>query len=119
MFPLAISSCFSPSKFPDVGTAQTHGPCDTSVLHNVSFSAFWFWPNQNFLVGLPLWQMKEIRSCRPTVSGCDLYALLVRLRRAQTGASRQFLRRECADRFGRLPLCCVDVPTLVANCIAA
>src|SRR5260370_7707533 len=42
MFPLAISSCLAPSKFPNIGTAQTRGPHDTSVLHKVSFSAFGF-----------------------------------------------------------------------------
>src|SRR5437667_280918 len=42
MFPLAISSCLSPSKFPNIGTAQTSGSHDTSVLHKVSFSAFGF-----------------------------------------------------------------------------
>src|ERR1035438_3962925 len=38
MFPLAISSCFSPSKFPNIGTVRTCGPRDTSVLHSVSFA---------------------------------------------------------------------------------
>src|ERR1022692_4320016 len=38
MFPLAISSCFSPSKFPNIGTVRTCGPRDTSVLHRVSFN---------------------------------------------------------------------------------
>lgn len=42
MFPLAISSCLSPSKFPNIGTAQTSGSHDTSVLHKVSFSASCF-----------------------------------------------------------------------------
>src|ERR1700675_419810 len=42
MFPPAISSCLSPSKFPNIGTAQTSGSHDTSVLHKASFSAFGF-----------------------------------------------------------------------------
>jgi hypothetical protein len=67
MFPLAISSCLSPSKFPNIGTAQTSGSHDTSVLHKVSFLLLVL-ANQDFLVGLPLWQMKENQRCRLTVT---------------------------------------------------
>jgi len=63
MLPPAIRPCLSPPKIPNIGTVRTCGPDDTSVLHGISFSAFGL-VNQNFLVGVPLWQMESSRRFR-------------------------------------------------------
>src|ERR1700732_5499454 len=100
MFPPAISSCLAPSKFPNIGTAQTSGSHDTSVLHKVSFSAFGC--GQPGLLGRTVIVVKEgepeVRSDGNRVAA--MFCALVRLRPEQTGTSIQFQRRECADRLG-------------------
>src|SRR5260370_4857055 len=114
MFPLAISSCLSPSKFPNIGTAQTRGPHDTSVLHKVSSSTFGF--GQPGVLGRTAIVANEGEpEVRPTVtSGCDV--LCANSSSAGTNSTRfQFLRRECAGRFGGLPLSCGDVPLSVPD----
>jgi hypothetical protein len=60
MFPLAISSCLSPSKFPTSGPRKR---VDRMTLPFCIKSPFLLLvlANQDFLVGLSLWQMKETR----------------------------------------------------------
>jgi hypothetical protein len=109
MFPLAVSSCLSPSKFPNIGTAQTSGSHDTSVLHKVSFSAFGF--GQPGLLGRTVIvaneREPEVRTDANRIA--VMFCELARLRPEQTGTTFQFLRRESAGRFGGLPLSCGDV----------
>ena len=110
MFPPAISSCLSPSKFPNIGTAQTSGSYGTSVLHKVSFSAFGF--GRPGLLGRTAIVAKEGEPEVPTDGDrvAVMFCELARLRPEQTGTTLQFLRRECADLADGLILCCDDVP---------
>src|SRR5208337_1484812 len=102
MFPPAIRPCLSPPKIPNVGTVRTCGPDDTSVLHGISFSAFDL-VNQDFLVGVPLWQMESSRRCRRKRS---LETIAVFVRRHASHAvelsrlRRRFQRRQERVRMG-------------------
>ena len=115
MFPLAISSCLSPSKFPNIGTAQTSGSHDTSVLHKVSFSAFGF--GQPGLLGRTVIVANEgepeVRTDGNRMA--VMFCALARLRPEQTGTTFQFLRRESADSADGPPLCCGDVPWIAPD----
>src|SRR5882762_5173905 len=97
MSPLAVSSCLSPSKFPNIGTAQTSGSHDTSVLHKASFPAFGL--GQPGLLGRTVIVAKEgepeLRTDGNRVAA--MFCALVRLRPEINGHKYPISARICGE----------------------